>query len=94
MDSLHSELVCSHGDAVHKLHGAPETVELHALVHVHHAVARQWATPDGVIEETTHTGQDDLEHGEATAQPLFGEQISLASDGYLLWRCREQKKNK
>lgn len=37
--SLHGELVSAHRDAVHELHGAPQPVELHALVHVHDAVA-------------------------------------------------------
>lgn len=37
--SLHSELVGSYRDAVNKLHGTPQTVKLHTLVHMHHAIA-------------------------------------------------------
>lgn len=46
MYSLHCKLVRSHRYAVHELHGTPETVELHTLVDVHHAVARQRPAPD------------------------------------------------
>lgn len=84
LHSLHCELVGPYWDAVNKLHGAPETVELDTLVHVHHTIAGQWATPDGVIQEASHTGEDDFEHGQTTAQPLFGQQVSLTSDGNLL----------
>lgn len=55
MYSLHCKLVRSHRYAVHKLHGTPETVELHTLVNVHHAVARQWPAPDWVIQEGAHS---------------------------------------
>lgn len=72
LHSLHCELVGSYWDAIHKLHGAPETVELHALVDVHHSVAGERAAPDGVLEEAAHTCEDDLEHGQTAAQPLFG----------------------
>lgn len=61
-DSLHSELVGSHRDAVHKLHGAPQAVELHTLVNVHDAVAGQRPAPDRVLQEAAHSRQDDLEH--------------------------------
>lgn len=84
--SLHCELVGSHRDAVHELHGAPETVELHALVHVHHAVAGQRSAPDGVVQEASHAREDDLEHGQAAAQPLFGQEVALTSNGNLLER--------
>lgn len=73
LHSLHCELVGSHRYAVHKLHGAPQTVELHALVHVHHTVARQRPAPDGVIQEGPHSREDDLEHGQTAAEPLFGQ---------------------
>lgn len=84
LDSLHGELVGSHRDAVHKLHGAPQAVELHALVHVHDAIAGQRPTPDGVLQEAAHPRQDDLEHGQAAAEPLLGQQVALTSDCDLL----------
>lgn len=52
--SLHCKLVRSHRNAVHELHGAPETVELHTLVDVHHSVARQRPAPDLVVQEGAH----------------------------------------
>ncbi len=76
----------SHRDAVHKLHGAPQPVELHALVHVHHAVAGQWAAPDWVVQITADASQNDLEYGETAAQPLFRQQVTLTGDGNLLRR--------
>lgn len=84
LHSLHCELVGSHRYAVHKLHGAPQTVELHTLVHVHHAVARQRPTPDGVVQEGPNSREDDLEHGQTAAEPLFGQEVALTSDGDLL----------
>lgn len=81
---LDGELVRADGDAVDKLHGAPQTMELHALVHVHDAVAGQRAAPDGVVQEAAHARQDHLEHGQAAAQSLLGQQVTLASDGDLL----------
>lgn len=84
LHSLHCELVGSHRDAVHKLHGTPETMELHTLVHVHHAVAGQRPAPDGVIQEASHACEDDLEHGQTAAQPFFGQEVALASNGDLL----------
>lgn len=86
---LHSELVSAHWDAVHKLHGAPQAVKLHTFVHVHHAITGQRPAPDGVIEEPTDTGEDDLEHGQTAAQTLFGQEVTLTSDGNLL---KEQEK--
>lgn len=82
--SLHCELVGSHRDAVHKLHGTPQTMELHTLVHVHHAIARQRSAPNGVVQEASHPCEDDLEHGQAAAQPLFGQEVALTSNGDLL----------
>lgn len=55
MYSLHCKLVSSHRYAVHELHGAPETVELHTLIDVHHTVARQRPAPDLVVQEGTHS---------------------------------------
>lgn len=64
-------------------------MKLHAFVHVHHAVAGQWAAPDRVIQVTADASQDDFKHGETTAQSLFGQQVTLASDGNLLMRDRK-----
>lgn len=86
--SLHSEFVRSHRDAVYKLHGAPEAVELHAFVHMHHTITGQWPTPDGVIQEASHTYEDDLKHGQAAAQPLLGQQVTFTGNGYLLEKCK------
>lgn len=87
---LHSELVCSHGDAVDELHRAPQAVELHALVHVHHPIAGQGPAPDGVVQEGADPRQDDLEHGQAAAEAFFGQQVPFPRDCYLL-RWRETK---
>lgn len=84
LHSLHCELMGSHGYAVHKLHGAPETVELHTLVHMHHTVARQRSAPNGVVQEGSHSREDDLEHRQTAAQPLFGQEVALTSNGNLL----------
>lgn len=48
---LCSELMCSYRDAVDKLHGAPQAVELHTLVHVHHPVGGWRSTPHPVLQE-------------------------------------------
>lgn len=93
LHSLHGELVGSHRDAVHKLHGAPETVELHTLVYVHHTIGGQRPTPDGVVQEASYTSEDDFEHGQAAAKPLLGEQVALTSDGYLLQEKHTYSKN-
>lgn len=82
--SLGCELIGPHGDAVDKLHGAPEPVELHTLVDVHDAVGGRRAPPDGVLQVAPDAGQDDLEHGQPAAQPLLGQQVALPSDGDLL----------
>lgn len=82
--SLSCELVGPHRDAVDELHGTPQPVELHALVHMHDAVGGWWAPPDGVLQVASNAGQDDLEHGQATAQPLLGQQVTFPSNGNLL----------
>jgi hypothetical protein len=51
---------------------------------VHDAVGGWWAPPDGVLQVAPDAGQDDLEHGQAAAQPLLGQQVTLPSDGDLL----------
>lgn len=83
---LHGELVRSHRDAVHELHGAPEAMELHAFVHVHHAITGQRPAPDGVVQEASHACEDDFKHGQAAAQPLLGQQVTFTGNGYLLKR--------
>lgn len=70
--SLCSELVGAHRDAIHKLHGTPEPVELHTLVHVHDPICWGWSTPDWVLQVAPNSCQDDLKHGQAAAQPLLG----------------------
>lgn len=59
-------------------------MELHALVDVHDPVGGWRAPPDGVLQVAPNAGQDDLEHGQAAAQPLLGQQVPLPSDGDLL----------
>ena len=49
MYSLNVELIFSDGDAVDKLEGGPEPVELGALVDVHHSIGGRLAMPDGII---------------------------------------------
>lgn len=82
--SLGGELVGPHRDAVDELHGTPEPVELHALVDVHDAIGGWRAPPDGVLQVAPNARQDDLKHGQATAQALLGQQVALPSDGDLL----------
>lgn len=74
----------AHGNAVDKLHGTPQAMELHALVHVHHAVGGRRPAPHPVIQETAYARQDDFEHGKATAKALFGQQVPLTCNGDLL----------
>lgn len=76
--------MCAHRDAVNKLHGTPEAVELHALVNMHHTVGGRRSAPHAVLQEAADACQDDLEHGEAAAQTLFGQQVSLTGNGNLL----------
>ena len=64
---LSCEFVSPHGDAVDELHGTPEPVEFHALVHVHDTVGRWRAPPDRVLQVAPDAGQDDLKHGQSTA---------------------------
>lgn len=89
---LHRELVRSHGDAVDELHGAPEAVEFHALIHVHHPVAGQGPAPDGVVQEGADPRQDNLKHGEAAAEAFFGQQVPFPCDCYLLRRGKRKCK--
>ena len=83
---LSCELVGPHGDAIDELHGTPEPVEFHALVHVHDAVGGWRAPPDRVLQVAPDAGQDALEHGQSTAQSLLGQQVALPSNGDLLGR--------
>lgn len=84
MHSLSCELVGPHRDAVDKLHGTPQPVEFDTLVHVHDAIGGWRAPPDGVLQVAPNSGQDDFEHGQATAEPLLGQQVTFSSDGDLL----------
>lgn len=78
--------MCPHGDAVDKLHGTPQSVKLDTLVHMHDPIAGQRPTPDRVIQEGPDPSQDDLEHGQATAETLLGQQVPLSRYGNLLWK--------
>lgn len=78
------------GNAVDKLHGAPQTVELHALVNVHDAVGGRRPAPHAVVQEAADARQDDLEHGKAAAKALFGQKVTLACNGNLL--CERKRK--
>ena len=78
------ELVCAHRDAVDKLHGTPQAVELHTLINMHHTVGGRGPAPYTILQETADARQDDLKHGKATAQAFFGQQVSLTGDGNLL----------
>lgn len=78
------ELVRAHGNAVNKLHGTPQAVELHALVYVHHTVGGRRPAPHPVVQEAADARQDDFEHGKAAAQTLFGQQVPLTGNGNLL----------
>lgn len=86
----------SHRDAVDKLHGAPEAVELHALIHVHDAIGGGRPAPDRVLQEAADACQDDLKHGQPAAQALLGKQVTLTSNGNLLVRrhMHQEKKTK
>lgn len=82
----------SHRDAVDELHGAPEAMEFHTLIHMHHSIAGQGATPDGIIQEGADPREDNLKHGQATAEAFFRQQVPFPCDCYLLrWRERECK---
>lgn len=81
--------MCAHGDAVDELHGAPQAVKLHALVNVHDTIGGRRPTPHPIVQETADARQDDLEHGKAAAQTLFGQQVPLTRNGNLL----AEKKN-
>ena len=74
----------AHRDAVDELHGAPQAVELHTLIHVHHTIGGWRPAPHGILQEAADASQDDLEHGKATAQAFFGQQVSLTGNGNLL----------
>lgn len=80
------------GNAVDKLHGAPQTVELHALVDVHDAVGGRRPAPHAVVQEAADARQDDLEHGKAAAKALFGQKVSLACNGNLLAERKRKKR--
>lgn len=80
----------AHGNAVDELHGAPQAVELHALVDVHHAVGGRRPAPHPVVQETADARQDDLEHGKAAAETLFGQQVPLTGNSNLLGKGEKE----
>lgn len=43
------ELVRAHGDAVDELHGAPQAVELHTFVDMHHTVGGRRTAPHRIL---------------------------------------------
>lgn len=45
------ELVRAHGDAVDELHGAPQAVELHTFVDMHHTVGGRRTAPHRILQE-------------------------------------------
>lgn len=89
---LCSELVCAHRDAVHKLHGTPEAVELHALVHMHDAIGGGRASPHAVLQEAANACQDDFKHGQPTAQTLLRQQVSFPRYCNLLRKVIKKKR--
>jgi hypothetical protein len=85
---LHRKLVCPHRNAVDKLHGTPQPVKFHTLIHMHNPIAGQRPTPDGVIQKGPYSCQDDFKHRQATAQPLLGEQVPLSCNCNLLQKSK------
>ena len=59
-------------------------MELCALVDVDDSVLGRLAVPDGVVEEALDAVQDHLEDGEAAAQPLTRQKVTLPRDLRLL----------
>ena len=86
MDSLDGDVSCGSRMAVGKLNGAPQPIELLALVHVHHPV--DWRGPHPQVpvlhEYVTHSAEDHLEHAEGPAESLLGEQVAVPGVGQLL----------
>ena len=82
--SLNGELIFAHRHAVDELYGAPQAVELCALVHIHDAVGGRLAVPDGVVQVGLDAREHNLKHGEAAAQALTGQQVPLSSNVCLL----------
>ena len=75
---LNSELILPNRHTVHKLYGAPQPVELCTLIYVHHSIAGWSTIPDGVIQVGLDTSEDNLKHGETTAQTLPGKQVTFS----------------
>jgi len=84
--SLDCELVLANRHAVDELDRTPQSVELCALVYVHDAITRSAAIPRWVLQVCLEPRQHDLEHRQAAAEALPGEQVSLAGDVGLLQR--------
>lgn len=51
---------------------------------MHDTISGWRAPPDGVLQVAPNAGQDDLEHGQAAAESLLGQQVTFPSDGNLL----------
>lgn len=65
--------MCANRNTVDKLHGTPQAVELHTLINMHHTIGRWRPAPNTILQEAADAGQDNLKHGEAAAQTLFGQ---------------------
>jgi hypothetical protein len=78
LDSLDCEFIFTNRHAVHKLNGAPQAMELCALIHVHHAVGWGIAMPDGIIQIRLDPCEHNLKHGESAAEPLSGQQVAFS----------------
>ena len=87
---LRSEVVFLERQGVDKLDGAPEPMELCALVHVHHPVDWLLPLPHRVVKETTDAGQHHLKHAQAAAQTLPRQKVALTRVGQLLWKQRQR----
>ena len=73
-------------DAVDKLEGGPQSVELRTLVNVDHPVGGRLAVPHRVIQKSLNPGEDHLEDAEPAAQPLPCQQVALLRYQRLLGR--------
>lgn len=59
-------------------------MELGTLVHVHDTVDGRHAMPQRLIKEGLDAVEDDLKHGQSTAQAFSSQQVTLRSDVGLL----------
>lgn len=75
---LDSVLVLSDRNAVDKLDGRPQPVELGAFVHVHDSIGRGLRVPHWLVEEGLDALEDNFKDGQATAKPLPGQKIAVS----------------